>query len=99
MYHHLLFLNCILHLAVKEFNSLLPNSRTTCSPAICYIICLDWSFPGGASGKEPACQCRGLDVGSIPGWGRSPGAEYGNPLQYYCLENPHGQKSLAGYSP
>ena len=25
---------------------------------------------------------------SIPGWGRSPGGEYGNPLQYSCLENP-----------
>ena len=24
---------------------------------------------------------------------------YGNPLQYSCLENPHGQRSLAGYSP
>ena len=23
----------------------------------------------------------------------------GNPLQYSCLENPHGPKSLAGYSP
>ena len=22
----------------------------------------------------------------------------GNPLQYSCLENPHGQRSLAGYS-
>ena len=28
------------------------------------------------------------DAGSIPGLGRSPGAEYGNPLQYSCLENP-----------
>ena len=27
------------------------------------------------------------DVGSIPGWGRSPGEENGNPLQYTCLEN------------
>ena len=27
-------------------------------------------------------------VGSIPGWGRSPGAGYGNPFQYSCLENP-----------
>ena len=27
------------------------------------------------------------DVGSIPGWGRSPG-EQGNPLQYSCLETP-----------
>ena len=24
---------------------------------------------------------------------------HGNPLQYSCLENPHGQKSLTGYSP
>ena len=39
------------------------------------------------------------DVGSIPGLGRSPGAGHGNPLQYSCLENPHGQQSLAGYSP
>ena len=27
------------------------------------------------------------DAGSIPGSGRSPGGEYGNPLQYSCLEN------------
>ena len=28
-----------------------------------------------------------------------PGGGNGNPLQYSCLENPHGQRSLAGYSP
>ena len=28
------------------------------------------------------------DLGSIPGSGRSPGEENGNPLQYSCLENP-----------
>ena len=28
------------------------------------------------------------DVGSIPGWGRSPGGGQGTPLQYSCLENP-----------
>ena len=39
------------------------------------------------------------DVGSIPGLGRSPGGGHGSPLQYSCLENPHGQRSLAGYSP
>ena len=27
-------------------------------------------------------------MGSIPGWGRSPGGGHGNPLQYFCLENP-----------
>ena len=39
------------------------------------------------------------DVGSTPGSGRSPGEGNGNPLQYSCLKNPHGQRSLAGYSP
>ena len=29
-----------------------------------------------------------VDPGSIPGSGRSPGGENGNPLQYACLENP-----------
>ena len=28
------------------------------------------------------------DVGSIPGEGRSPGGEHGNPLWYSCMENP-----------
>ena len=37
-------------------------------------------------------------VGSL-GWEDPPRGGYGNPLQYSCLENPHGQRSLAGYSP
>ena len=28
------------------------------------------------------------DAGLIPGSGRSPAAGHGNPLQYFCLENP-----------
>ena len=36
------------------------------------------------------------DVGSIPGSGISPGGGHGNPLPYFCLENPYGQRSLAG---
>ena len=39
------------------------------------------------------------DLGLIPVFGRSPGEGNGNPLQYSCLENPHGQRSLADYSP
>ena len=54
-------------------------------------------FPGGSDGKESACNAGDLD--SIPGLERSPGGGQGNPLQYSCLENPHGQRSLAGYSP
>ena len=46
-------------------------------------------FPGGTSGKEPACNAGKLrDVGSIPGSGRSPGERHGYPLQYSGLENP-----------
>ena len=44
-------------------------------------------------------ECNAGDPGSIPGLGSSPGGGQGNPLQYSCLENPHGQRSLAGYSP
>ena len=39
------------------------------------------------------------DTSSIPGLGESPGGGHGNSLQYSCLENLHGQRSLAGYSP
>ena len=53
-------------------------------------------FPGGSDGKESACNAG--DLGSIPGLGRSPGGGHGSPLQYSFLENPHGQRSLAGYS-
>ena len=49
---------------------------------------LDWGFPGGSVGKEPVCNARDArDMGSIPGSGRSPREEHGNPLQYSGLEN------------
>ena len=54
-------------------------------------------FPGGSDGKESACNAG--DLGSIPGLGRSPAGGNGNPFHYSGLENPHGQRSLAGYSP
>ena len=42
-------------------------------------------FPGGSDGKASACKAG--DLGSIPGWGRSPGEGNGYPLQYSCMEN------------
>ena len=54
-------------------------------------------FPGGSDGKESARNAG--DLGLIPGLGRSPGGEHGNALQYSCLGNPTGTRSLAGYSP
>ena len=48
------------------------------------------SLRGASDGKESACHAG--DLGSIPGSGRSLGEGKGNPLQYYCLENPHEQR-------
>ena len=52
-------------------------------------IQLKGGFPGGASGKEPTCQCRRPmrhHVQSLD-QGRSPGGGHVNSLQYSCLEN------------
>ena len=43
-------------------------------------------LPWWLDGKESACNAG--DLGLIPGSGKSPGGENGNPLQYSCLENP-----------
>ena len=58
---------------------------------------LERGFPCGSADKESACNMGNL--GSIPGLGRSPGGGHGNPLQCSCLENPHRQRNLAGFSP
>ena len=69
---------------------------------MCTLICMQKCFPAnrshnliktiadGSDGKESACNVG--DLGSVPGLGRSPRGGH-------CLENPHGQRSLAGYSP
>ena len=54
-------------------------------------------FRGGSDSKKSSCNAE--DLGLIPGLGRSLGGGQGNPLQRSCLENPHGQRNLAGYSP
>ena len=61
---------------------------------------LDVIFPlsnGGSDGKESAHNSG--DLGPIPGSGKSLGGGHVNPLQYSCLGNPYGQRSLVGYSP
>ena len=54
------------------------------------------SFSGSSAGNESACNAG--DPGSIPGLGSFPGEGIGYPLQYSCLDNPHGQGTLMGYS-
>ena len=53
-------------------------------------------FPGGSDGKDSSCNAG--DPGSIPDLERSPGEGNGNPLQYSCLGESHGQRNLVGYS-
>ena len=74
-------------------------SRSGSSPGegVGYPSQLFLGFPGSSDGKEFAWNVG--DLGLIPGLGRSPGGGRGNPLSYSCLENPHGQRSLGGYSP
>ena len=50
------------------------------------------SIYGGSDGKASVYNAG--DVGSIPGLGRSAGEGNGNPLQYYCLENPMDRRSM-----
>ena len=54
-------------------------------------------IPGGSVVKNPPANAG--DLGLSPGLGRSPGEGNSYPLQYFCLENPHGQRILAGFSP
>ena len=54
--------------------------------AKCTNLQIILDFPGGSDGKASVYNAG--DPGSIPALGRSPGEGNGNPLQYYCLENP-----------
>ena len=50
--------------------------------------------------KNPSASAGDIrDSDLIPGSRGSLEGGHGNLLQYACLENPHGQRSLEGYSP
>ena len=59
------------------------------------VVLSSEGFPGESVIKKPPANSG--DTSSIPGLGRSPGEENGNPLQYSCLDNPHGQRGLVSY--
>ena len=61
-----------------------------------------WTPDGGGDEQKRALSVsnEGRGTGfSISRSRRAPGGGHGNPLQYSCLKNPHGQKSLPDYSP
>ena len=68
--------------------------QETAGEGIGYPLQLFLGFSGSLAGKGSACNVG--DLGSIPGLERSPGGGYGNPLQYFCLENPHGRREEPG---
>ena len=79
----------------KIFKSLTSMSCSTeeepsNDPEFCLVGSLHlMSFPGGSVVKNlPASAGDTGDMGSIPGSGRFPGGEHGDPLQYSFLENP-----------
>ena len=103
-----LFPNLLLFLYVLSLVA--QSCPTLCDPMDCSPS--GSSVHGDSPGKNTGVGCRALLQGIFPTqglnpclthccWilrlGRSPGGRHGNLLQYSCLENLHGQRSLAGY--
>ena len=78
--------------SLEKFFPARPGSRGAL--LMCWVLgsmfcanCLiSWGFPGGSVVMNTPANAG--DLGSIPGWGRSPGGRNGNLLQYSCLGNP-----------
>ena len=82
---------------LKDYSSLLVTAPQNMKICDLPNLIQNQGFLGGSDGNESACNEGDLDL--ILGLGRYPGRGHDNPLQYSCLENPHGQRSLVGYSP
>ena len=77
---------------------MIPGSGRSPGEGIGYQLQYSWASLVAQLVKQSACHVG--DLGLIPELGRSPGGGgHGNPPQYSCLESPHGQRSLAVYSP
>ena len=78
--------------------SSIPGSRISPGELKGYSLQSSWPSLVTQMVKNPPAM-RETRVLSLVWLGRSPGGGHGNPLQYSYPENPHGQRSLAGYSP
>ena len=65
----------------------------------CFLFILMKSRTQPYTGDTDIAIWQVIKPGFNPRLGRSPGGGHGNPFQFYCLENPHGKRSLAGDSP
>ena len=94
--HKNLYMNIqsrIMHNSQKVKTTLIPINWWLDKQTMLYLY-NGMGFPGGSVGEESTCNAG--DLGSIPRLGRSSGGGHGNPLQYSCLENPHGQRRPGG---
>ena len=68
---------------------------------VCVCVCVYvMGFPGGTSGKEPACQCRRHNTPRFNPWvGKIPWRRAQQPTPVFLPGEFHGQRSLMGYSP
>ena len=61
---------------------------------------MQMDFPGGASGKEPACQCERHRRCEFDPWvGKMPWRRKWQSTAVFLPGKSHGQRSLEGYSP
>ena len=90
---------CLLHWYMDSLPLVPPGKpkESIHNTGFIILFILSVGFPDGSVEKNPPVNAG--DEDSIPGLGRSLGKGNSNPLQYSCLENPPGQRSLAGYSP
>ena len=94
--------NCFFFLKTGSSKDIIyvNGSASTYRVAIYTYIHRVWSFPGGASGKEPTCQCRRPKRhGFYPWVGKSPWRRKWQPIPVFLPGKSHGQRSLGGYSP
>ena len=84
-------------------NKIFPARSRAALHNQCYYSYQVWQrlgFPGGASGKEPACQCRRHKRHRFNPWVRkSPWRRAWQSIPVFLPGESHGQRSLAGYSP
>ena len=76
---------------------LIPGSGGSPGEVVGYPLQYSWTSLVAQMVKNPFTMWE-TSVRSL-GWEDSPQGGHGNPLQYSCLENPHGQRSLVDYSP
>ena len=69
------------------------------SERISIHVSQELGFLGGASGKEPSCQCRRLKRHGFDPWVRKiPWRREWLPIRVFLQGESHGQRNLAGYS-